>query len=348
MSATPANTNSKKSLPVVTNSEMTVFRRCQREHHYLYRLGYRAVEEAEALRFGTMIHLGLECWWRGDGLDAAIAAAVDGASDEFEAARARVLLIGYDARWADEQPSERVLGVEVEFRAPLLNPETGAASRTYQLGGKMDVLLDGAYVEHKTSSQEIGLGSVYWQRLRINSQVSTYYAGAKQMGHDIRKCIYDVIRKPTLRPSQVALTDENGVKIVLDGLGQRVRTKDGKKWRQTADTEQGYVLQTRPETPAEYADRLAEDVGANPDKYYQRGEVVRLEEDEREAALDAWQLTRSMREVELLGRTVRNPDACERYGKLCSFFSVCTGMASLDDQTRFERVENVHQELTAA
>lgn len=311
----------------------------------MYNLGYRSVEDVESLRFGSAIHLGLEAWWLGKGIDAAIACATEQAVDAFEAARLRVLLRGYDVRWSGE--CHAVAGVEVEFRAPLVNPETDAESRTYELGGKVDVLLERGFIEHKTCSQEIGLGSVYWRKLILDSQVSTYYAGAKALGRDVDHCLYDVIRKPALRPGHVPLTDEDGVKIVLDLDGNRVRTKNGKKWREAGDASLDYVLQTRPETPEEYEARLTEDVAANPDKYYQRGKVVRLEADEREAQLDAWQLARAMREAELAGRFPRNVDACERYGRLCAFFDVCCGVASLDDETRFVRVENVHPELSA-
>jgi hypothetical protein len=331
-------------LRVVTNSELKTFRRCQREHHISYGLGYRALEDAEALRFGNMFHTGREALWLRAGLEAAIAAAVAGAADEYEAAKVRVLLTGYEARWGG--PPEDFVDAEVEFRAPLINPETGAASRTFVLGGKIDGLMLRRFSELKTTSEDIGMGSVYWRRLTLDPQVSTYYAGAKALGHEVDSCLYDVVRKPALRPSAVPLVDDMGVKIVLDANGQRVRTKDGKKWRETSDTAQGYVLQTRPETPAEYEARLTEDVAANPDKYYQRGEVVRLEADEREAQQDAWQLTRSMREAELAGRYPRNPDSCMRYGRVCAYFDVCCGTAQLEDTSRFERVENVHQELS--
>lgn len=331
-------------LRVITNSEMKCRRRCPREHYYSYLQGIRPIEDAEALRFGTMFHQGLEAWWLGMGLEAALAVVVDGAADEYEAAKARVLLRGYDARWADE--THDVVTVEREFRAPLVNPETGAASRTFELGGKIDVLLGRKFVEHKTTSNDIGVGSAYWRALTLDTQVSTYYAGAKALGHDVDGCVYDVVRKPALKPSQVPVLDEDGVKIVLNAQGERVRTKDGKKWRETSDTAQGYVLQTRPETVEEYEARLTEEVAANPDKYYQRGEVVRLEAEEREAALDAWQLTRAMREDELAGRHPRNADACARWGRMCGYFDACTGVASLDDTSRFVRVENVHAELS--
>lgn len=340
-----SDVRSRRSLRVITNSELKCFRRCQREHHYAYDLGYRAREDAEALRFGSAFHAGREALWLRKGLEAAIAAAVAGTADEYEAAKVRVLLTGYEARWGG--PPEDFVDAEVEFRAPLVNPETGAASRTYVLGGVIDGLMLRRFSELKTTSEDIGLGSLYWRRLTLDPQVSTYYAGAKALGHEVDSCLYDVVRKPALRPSAVPLVDADGVKIVHDANGQRVRTKDGKKWRETGDTAQGYVLQTRPETATEYEARLTEEIASNPDKYYQRGEVVRLEADEREAQQDAWQLTRAMREGELAGSYPRNPDSCLRYGRVCPFFDCCTGVAVLDDAARFERVDNVHAELSA-
>jgi hypothetical protein len=329
----------------LTNSELAVRRRCPQEHHLAYELGYRPCGDVESLRFGSLVHKGLEAWWSGLGLDAAIEAMTALAADPYEAAKARVMLRGYDARWGDD--TYDVVGVEREFRAPLVNPTTGATSRTFVLGGKLDVLLQRGFCEHKTTSEEIGLGSVYWRRLALDPQVSTYYAGAKSLGHEVDHCLYDVLRKPALKPSQVALVDENGVKIVLDLDGNRVRTKDGKKWRQTGDAELSYVLQSRPETPEEYEARLTEDVALQPDRYFQRGEVVRLESEERKAQLDAWQLARAIQESARSAAHPRNPDACLRYGRTCAYFDYCTGVASLDDESRFTRTDNVHPELSA-
>lgn len=311
-------------LKVLTNSEMKTRRRCPREHFLSYVLGYRPRTESEALRFGTRWHLGLEAWYLGKGLNDSISAAIEGLDDPYEAARLEVLLTGYHARWSGEVLPVR--GVEVEFRAPLVNPDTGAASRTFQLGGKLDVLLDDGLMEHKSTSQDIGPGSVYWQRLVMDSQVSTYFAGARTLGVEPRRCVYDVVRKPAMRPLRATPVES------------RKYTKDGRLYASQREED---------ETPDAYAQRLAEEVAANPDKYYQRGEVVRLEEEERAYAADVWQLSRAMRDDARLQAHVRNPDACERYGSLCGFFGVCSGTASLDDETHFERVEHVHQELSA-
>lgn len=271
-------------------------------------------------------------------------------TDPFELARAEEMLIGYSARWYEE-PLEW-LSVEAEFDAPLVNPDTGAASRTFMLGGKLDAIARDRrtdrvlVVERKTSSEDLSDGSLYWRRLLLNSQLSTYMVGARALGFEPGGTLYDVLGKPGIRPSAVPLVDDQGVKIVHDAAGQRVRTKDGKKWRETGSSADGYVLQTRPETVDEFRDRLREVIVEKVEELFRRGDVVRLLDEERDAAFDAWQTAANIREGRTAKRFPRNPDACLRYNSICTFFPVCSGEASLDDQTRYHRVENVHEELS--
>lgn len=325
--AMPATT--RRSLPLITNSELKAFRRCPTEHHLAYELAYRTLAEAEALRFGSLFHVGLEAWWRsGWQLSAAIDAMAPQAEDEFDMVRAGVLMQGYDARWQTDDLE--VLGVEQQFRTPLINPETGAASRTFELAGKLDAIVrkrsDGRVyiVEHKTTSEDIGVGSFYWKRLVLDSQISIYFAGARSLGYEIAGCIYDVIGKPKHAP----------LKATPDEL---------KKY-----TRQGLLYanqRAEDETPDAFRQRLTDVICENPDRFYQRGDVVRLEKEERDAAYDNWLTARAIRDAQLVGRYARNTDSCMRYNRACSYFDVCSGAASLEDPTRFQIVENVHQEL---
>lgn len=344
-------------METLTNSRAKDFRRCARLHHLKFVEGLRGVEDAAALRFGTLMHLGLEVWWSARRVDEpsigpALVAMREafGTHEDITLVQAEELMLGYHARWAGDV--YQVLGVEAEFRAPLRNPETGAASKTFELAGKLDAIVREPstgrtlIVEHKTSSEDIGAGSAYWQRLRMDSQVSTYFAGAEALGLPADSCLYDVIGKPKLRLASIPLV-EDGAKVVLDSSGQRVRTKDGKKWRETGDAAAGYVLQTRTETLDEYRERLRADITANPDAYYQRGEVVRLDDELREHAADIWQTASTMRDMLRLKLAPRNPDQCFAWNRPCVFFDACTGAASLDDPARFVRVDNLHPELAA-
>ena len=48
---------------LLTNSRAKVARLCPRKEQLQYQLGYRPVETAEGLDFGTLIHAALEAWW---------------------------------------------------------------------------------------------------------------------------------------------------------------------------------------------------------------------------------------------------------------------------------------------
>lgn len=343
-------------MQLMTSSRARCARSCRRRHHFEYQLGYRPAESAGALRFGTLIHHGLEAWWLAakakrpvdEWHAAAQAALTEREADELELARAQVLLTGYHLRWHAE-PFE-VLAVEARCEGPLRNPLTGAESRTWRLAGKLDAIArdmrtgEVCIIEHKTSGEDISPGSDYWRRLRMDGQVSTYFEGARFLGFDATRCIYDVLGKPRHELRAVPVLDEHGTKVVLDADGNRVRTAQG-KWRQTGDAAQGYVLQTRPETVEEYKARLAEELGAEPQRYWVRGDVVRLEAEMADALLDTWQLAQSLRDEERLGRRPRNPDACLQPGRICPFFSVCAGEASIDDERLFTRSTDVHPEL---
>lgn len=313
---------------LLTNSRLKAARACQRLHDFEYQLLWRLAEEPETLRFGTLLHLGLRAWWEApEGRLEAAHAAVQLEADPFDKVRAEEMLRGYDARWAEE-PYE-VLAVEKEFQTELRNPETGATSRTWRLGGKLDAVVRclrtgrKLLVEHKSSSEDIQPGSEYWRRLRMDGQVSIYYRGAESLGHEVEGCLYDVLGKPSIRP------------LKATPLETRKYTKQGALYANQRDKD---------ETPEEFRARLVESIAANPADYYQRGEVVRLQAEMEDAMHDVWQLGRQIREAQLALRSPRNPDACVRYGRTCQFFGVCTGEESLEDNPKFVR-SSAHPEL---
>lgn len=321
-------------MKLLTNSRAKVIRACKRLHQIMFLLGYRPVRDSEEAAFGTLWHKALECWFKhyGQGdeqlrLARAVLWAAGQKADPFVVAKADAILLGYHLLWKDE-PMD-VISVEAEFRCSLVNPDTGAPSRTWELGGKTDALVKRTMldliVEHKTSSEDIGPGSEYTRRLRMDSQITTYFLGAAALGAKPAGAIYDVVRKPLLKPYKA--TPPESIKLKKDGTpyaGTRLRD----------------------EGVEEYRARVAEAIAEEPAKYYQRVEVVRLEAEMAEGQYDLWQLAKEAHEGEIAGRFPRNPDACVRFGKTCQFFDVCTGQASLEDQTLFVRSENTHPELS--
>ncbi len=340
---------------LLTNSRRNSFGECHRKHYFNYELCARPVSDAEALRFGTLIHAGLEAWllslWQGpeqalgDALAAIQANAPKAEADAYVQNVARAMIEGYHERWKDEDME--VLAVEQHYAIPLINPDTNGTSRTWKLAGKIDgIVRVGGKVhilEHKTTSEILDADSKYWTKLAIDGQVSGYYMGAKSLGYEVEGCVYDVLRKPALRPTQVPVLDDDGAKVVLDADGQRVRTKDGKKWRETGDSAQGYTLQVRPETPEELYARLKADIAAQPDRYFRRQPVPRLESDLVEYLSDMWAVGREIAEAQVTRRWPRNSRSCDNYGT-CPYFEVCAGRESIDNPHVFRRGE-IHPEL---
>lgn len=322
-------------LPLLTVSSLKTWRRCQRLYRLRYDQGYRVLRDVEVLRFGSLIHAGLEAWllgiragMSGDALLLHVLQGLPVVEDPYEQARAEALLCGYHYRWHEERLE--VLAVEAEFRADLINPDTDAASRTWRLGGKLDAIVrtaDGRtlIVEHKTSSEDISVGSDYWRRLRMDGQISAYYVGAQSLGYDVAGCLYDVIAKPTIRPLRATPLE-----------ARKYTTKAKTLYASQRDTD---------ETVSEYRARLVEAIATEPYRYFARGEVVRLESEMHEHLVDVWQTAQSIRAGQVRNAAPRNPDACKAFGRTCEFLSVCLGEATLADGA-FQQVENVHSELS--
>jgi hypothetical protein len=309
-----------KSLPVLTNSHVSAWRSCPRLERLRYAEGYRPRATAGALSFGTAIHAALAIWLLSHDLLDALA-VLSAIVDLYERARAEAMIVGYHHRWGASPLS--MLGVEQPFRAPLRNPDTGRASKLWTVGGKLDGVVadEGARVflmEHKTSSEDISPGSDYWVRLRLDSQASTYLAGARAIGIRPLGIIYDLLRKPDLEPRKATPVEL-----------RKYRKKDGGLYENQRETD---------ETVDEYRDRILDTIAEAPEKYYQRAEVVRTEAEELEAARDLWEHAHAISEARKSGRSPRNPGACLSWGRSCEFVPICGGTEDLETSTRFRRL----------
>ena len=309
----------------LTNSMRSKFNACHRAYKIAYVDLIRPAKASEALTFGTAMHALLESYWTGVNPDFS-----QTTGDEFKDKTLIALFDGYVEKWGlkDYLNYERI-GAEIGFEAPLMNPETGGTSKTWVLAGKIDAIAKDKttgkhiIVEHKTTSQDIGPGSDYWKKLPIDGQVSGYYVGASTLGYDVDVCLYDVIRKPTIKPYKA--TPEDKRKYNKDGsLSKTCREFD--------------------ETPDEWYARLKADIAERPDYYYARVSVVRSEDDLMDYLFDMWAVGREIADAERIGRWSRNPNACSVYGS-CEYFDVCTGCASLDDVTLFRKAETTNEEL---
>jgi len=331
-----------------TTSRDKCFRMCQREHSYRYDQGFSTVSDRLSLLFGTLVHVGLEAWWlspskstRLESSISAFRAAVPTDFDPYEAAKIEALLIGYDARWSEQDFT--VMAVEREFRAPLIHPGTGERSPNFDRGGKIDAI---AYdnkrrrlcgFEHKTSSLDIEPGSSYWQTLRVDGQSTNYFVGASVHGFDLDEFVYDMIGKPKLKPYKATPKSER----------KYTKPKVDKKTKEIIEPSRLYANQRETdETVEEYFDRVAKDIAENPEDYYRRVSIVRLDREMTEAAAETFDVAEFAAEAKRASFAPKNTGACRRYNTLCDFLPVCIGEASLEDERLFRKSDKQHKELS--
>lgn len=293
-----------------------MYQECPKKFYYQHEQGYRPVREAQALTFGKIFHSLLEAYFTNGPLP-----PVPADLDPYTAVTIDALFSGYTAKY----PQVTADAVEKEFALPLINPKTKSASRTFELAGKIDAIVGGNVLEHKTTADDIEDPSCnYWQKLALDSQISGYFLAAEKLGYAPKKVIYDVIRKPRIKPLKATPEDV------------RKYTKDGKLYASQRETD---------ESPTEFGRRLREDISATPDKYYQRREIARLESDLIEYLADVWSVGKLIMESRSENYWPRRISQCFNYGR-CPFYEVCAKMASLDDESMYVRSNNVNPELT--
>lgn len=364
---------------LLTNSRLSVFRDCAMKHALMYEDGWRPGTDAEPLRMGSLIHVGLEAWWKrvarqdADIVDAEEARTRELPADQLsfafneaiEAVRAtpksedEVLLVkveemlrGYHMAWRYDAMLYRVLAVELAFVAPLLNPETRGQSRTYDLAGKIDVVVQRrddetvGNIEHKSTTERIGDGDPYWLKLAMDCQISLYTIGAESHGMQPSWTLYDVLKKPELELLQA--TPEEKRKF------RAPKGAEEKTWA-VDDPRLLYAnLRERDETLEEYRARtrtlLEELDGAGRPRFFQRRVIQRLQGQMQDFLVDTWSTARTIREMQLAGRRPRNPNACHRFS-VCAFWNHCANgeeLKTLEEGGRFRKLTYLHPELEGA
>lgn len=338
---------------LLTHSSTQAFHTCPRLYFLRYELALRPAYDSDALRLGSAFHAGLEVIKAGGDPDQATAQIRSMYADavcppwltadefEVECETACAMTAGYWNRWHAD-PVVTYVAVEQSFSLPILNPETGRVTPTFRNGGKIDGIArlpDGrlAIVEHKTTSDDITPGSDYWKRLLLDSQISRYYLAARSLGLDVQTVVYDVVRKPSIRPKAVSKAD----RAIATSLGHY----------------HGFPLKGQcpeRENAGMYAGRLLDDMTERPEFYFARNEIPRLQSDLLDFQRESWVTQQQIRDAQLKQRFwgasawPRNTGACTSPYR-CQFLDVCRGLSGdpLEGVPEgFRRAQNLHPELS--
>lgn len=324
-----------KQRRILTVSALETFARCPQAYNLRYnQLIYPALYSS-ALSLGGAVHEGLEQLNCGLSLNKAIAAAsgqLDSRRDqalsslapEYQAdltgqvekdkAKARTIIRAHFRHWRVIVGGDRSRDLEFEFfdtertigPVPLINPKTGAPSRTFALAGKVDAIVGlkkrpeaGRLVyELKTTSDALKDFEI---AIRQSIQPQLYAVLIRQLltgEFELSGIVIDAVKKPTLR---------------------------GRKG----------------ETPAELEDRMLEQYSSDPANFLRRI-VLPLEDsrlrDVRKLAWRAAHLIRNSDRHDYL--TVKGPACRKAYG-WCEYRPLCW----YGDLSMFRFAETPHEEL---
>jgi len=251
------------------------------------------------------------------------------------------LIQGYIKKWVND--GLIIVKSEVAFERKLENPLSDhkrAGSRTFRHAGVIDkIIVFGdrmAIMEHKTTSSDIGPNSEYWSHLRIDHQITGYLLGAQSLNYDVETVLYDVIRKPSIKPKKLV-------------------KKDLVEWQKN-DRYYGEEIEYDPmidrETARLFGARLIDTIQSDSERYYQRQEIPRLSQDYHDYSLEMLQISQQIRQCQRYGRWYRNSRACLQPFR-CEYADLCFGGLSPEScvdfpPNGFHIVEDKHPELGRA
>ena len=301
----------KAGVEIVSHSELACFRRCPAEWRFRYVLRREPRgPKSQALTKGTAIHKVIGAYHRGETPDLSPLAPQD-----------RALVRGYRAYWGDPDRQVEIEQTDVPFQV-MIDPTTMVVGEFDGKGIRKDTKKK-TIVEHKTSSENITLGSPYWNKVAlVDSQVTSYLLASRLMGWGQVEVLYDVLLKPKMDRLQAT------------PLNKRKYTK-----ATPTSPSRPYADQREfDETDDELEMRVLEDICARPEHYYQRGVVVRLEEDHAAHLKDVKGTVHLLQVARGMGENVpRNTDSCFKYGgKACDFYPVCSSGVDVMDNTFYQ------------
>lgn len=272
-------------LPNVSKSSIGTFLRCPADWYYRYVLGLTEIEEKEYFRIGTRWHSMLED--RNNGIDMETVASnlrakygADATPNWSEWAILNYGMIAYD--WYRQSDEYEVIATEKRFEIPVTVEGT-----EINIVGVMDRIERGPdnrlFVrEYKTRGGD--LDDDYWASLARSTQTTMYVWAGREMGLDIAGVLYDVYRKPGIRPKLLTQSESAMFLSSPDYMGATFDVQTGNTddlGRPSFVMVEGEEAEIKPgakgfqvrETPLMFGARMVNEIYSNPPKYFGLKEV---------------------------------------------------------------------------
>jgi hypothetical protein len=288
-------------------------------------------------------------------LDSALA-SIDKATspDDKHRATARGLMRGYDARYAADN-TWRAEAVEQEFRHSIYNLQAAkrtSTSRTFTVAGKKDVLgideQDRRWVfDHKTTSYDIAVNSDFRKQLVCEGQVNCYLLSELLSGQQAAGAVWDMIRKPGIAPKLLSKADKTMITSLGTYFGMNVSSDTQVNIADTCTADAGLPKGTQikyRENGELFEIRLTQECLDQPERYFQRQKIFKLDHEMELYAKELWELAQDILIARRTGRHLRSSGACLNFGA-CGYLGICSGYDSPDSNNWIRRA-NVHEELS--
>jgi len=335
-----------------TYSMWSAFRMCRRQAYWRYvRKIVPRMAIAAPLYFGKLIHSCLEVWHGAQHEGAGSIDALNQALTVIELSipshpsgtpqhaiwhLARALMRGYAARYQHED--WRVIKIEHQFDAPIINPETGKTSRSFFMGGRVDGLVSEVIpelgddehtfiLEHKTAAT---IDVNYLDRLWADFQTALYAVEIERtMGVKVTGVIYNVLAKTKI--SQHA--GETEAEFTERHTALCAKNKSGKST----------ATRNMPESDDEFADRL--DAWYSEPTRFHRERLILGRDQLRLIEEEVWELTQQFLDCRRRDTWYQNPQACFLPGRTCPYFPICSSNGNSNVIDNLYEDKEPHEEL---
>ena len=332
----PASTDApKRFLPIIMTHSALRSYECPMRYKLAYVLKYRSKKIARALSLGLAAHKAIELFWTAirDGAKDPLACALSGLNElqGFDLALIRPMIIAYVAAWSFHKWT--VLAIEKKFSLALTHPD-GRVHPDHLVEGRIDLILRGPdgivkLIDHKTSGVDVSEGSSYRKRLARDEQMSIYMDGATSLGYDIGRIVYDVLKKPRIKPK--IATPEEKRKMVKDKATGEMRLDKRQR--------------DRDETPDEFEYRVAMKIAESPSDYIVRIPLERTKEQLDEMRANLWNQAHHIEQDLENDHFASRSWLCRSNGMECQFLPFCEEGKSLNDPYLFNQIGVQHPEL---
>ncbi len=323
---------------IVTYSMLDMFRNCRKKCWWRYEEGVTPIAKAWNLRFGTAVHQVLEVWHTNYNV-AETCLAIDELYPQRlfdpEEKRDFHLLYGMMKGYAQRYPAEEfdVICLEKKFLVDIINPDTGAKSRTFCLSGKVDGVIKmkdtGEYylLEHKTAAT---IDGGYLEKLWTDFQLRLYVpAIEKELGITITGVLYNILGKTRIRQRQGETDTEYEAR--------KAASKTGKIKRKVAEDD------------FDFNERL-EEFYSKPEAFH-REKIYIDRGAERLLQAEVWELTQNILLARRTGIWYQNSTFCFHWNRACSYFPLCRSNGKhqflLESGVDYE-IKAPHEELREA